>query len=296
VVRSSDHAIVWQGALFGAGFSPDDQHLIVADTNGTTSFTLIETSSGHTSPFKLDTLPAGFGMAAASVTSVMNTGAIVAIRRSDNSGQALFWVTWDGSIEPFDATVPKAVEEYISRANDDDTRLLWWRNAYSSSTPVDASLLGWFELDLATMTNRALPNLSTTSADCYGAPTYYKLEGGSLFACACDNLACTSLASPPAPADSAWIPSFSVSPQRGIIAYDYEWTLNRSPDSAAMAQLYDPQGLLLASFNAGWVQYDRLDQLVLTSGAAATNGPAIVSASTGTVTPIGTGVAVIIYE
>jgi hypothetical protein len=258
--------------------------------------TLVETSSGQESAANLSTLPTGFGLGSASVAGATNAGAVVTLRRSDNAGQALFWVGWDGSVKPFDATVPKFVEEYVSQANDDDTRLLWWRNAYSSSIPVDAALLGWFELDLTTMANRPVSNLSTTSGDCYESTTYYELDGATLLTCACDSGACTSLASPPAPADPEWIPAFSVSPKRGIIGYTYEWTLNRLPDGIATARLYNPQGSLLASFNAGWLQYDLLDQLVLTPGDQSITGKHIVSASTGKESSLNTGYTTIMYE
>ena len=228
-----------------------------------------------------------------------NTGAVVSIRRSDYSGQALFWVTWDGAIRPFDSTLPSGVDEYVSSANYGDTRLAWWRNAHSSSSSIDVSLLGWFELDLASMTNQALTNLSDTSGDCYDptVDTYYKLSSNTLLSCSCNTGACTSLASPPTPNDTAWSPVVSLSPQRGIVGYNYDWLLDRLPQSTATARLYNPQGSLMASVDAGTFQYDRLDQVVVAIGTVSSSTDvAFVSAATGHVTPVIGGRAIIMYE
>jgi hypothetical protein len=246
-------------------------------------------------PFTTSTTPSLW----LSVKGAVNTGAVVAISRPDNSGQSLFWVTWDGAIWPFDSTLPSGVDEYVSSANYGDTRLAWWRNAHSSSSSIDASLLGWFELDLASLTNQALTKLNNTSADCYDptVDTYYKLSSSTLLSCSCNTGTCTSFASPPAPSDTGWSPAVSLSPERGIVGYNYDWPFDRMPLSTATAQLYNPQGSLIANVDTGTFQYDRLDQVVVATGTVLSSmDTSFVSAATGHVTPVTGGRAIIMYE
>lgn len=228
LIRQNDRAVIWQGSLFEAAFAPDDQHMIVSPNNSSNALTIVEMAGGRSTSVKQSMLPAAFTASSSNLLSVkgaVNTGAVVSIRRSDNSGQSLFWVTWDGAIRPFDATLPSGVDEYVSSANYGDTRLAWWRNSHVSSSSIDAALLGLFELDLASMTNQALTNLNNTNADCYDptVDTYYKLSGSTLLSCSCNTGSCISLVSPPAPNETAWAPVVTLSPQRGIVGYNYDW-------------------------------------------------------------------------
>ena len=303
LIRQNDRAVIWQGSLFEAAFAPDDQHMIVSPNNSSNALTIVEMAGGRSTSVKQSMLPAAFTASSSNLLSVkgaVNTRAVVSIRRSDNSGQSLFWVTWDGAIRPFDATLPSGVDEYVSSANYGDTRLAWWRNSHVSSSSIDAALLGLFELDLASMTNQALTNLNNTNADCYDptVDTYYKLSGSTLLSCSCNTGSCISLVSPPAPNETAWAPVVTLSPQRGIVGYNYDWLLDRMPQSTAMAQLYNAQGSLIANVDAGTFQYDRLDQVVVAIGTALSSSTdaAFVSAATGHVTPVTGGRAIIMYE
>lgn len=146
---------------------------------------------------------------------------------------------------------------------------------------------------------RSLTKLNNTSADCYDptVDTYYKLSSSTLLSCSCNTGTCTSFASPSAPSDAAWSPAVSLSPQRGIVGYNYDWPLDRMPLSTATAQLYDPEGSLIASVDAGTCQYDRLDQVVVAIGTVSSSvDAAFVSAATGHVTPVTGGRAIIMYE
>jgi len=305
LIRQNDRAVIWQGSLFEAAFAPDDQHMIVSPNNDSNALTIVETAGGRSTSVKLSMLPGAFTASSPNLLSVKgaeNSGAVVSIRRSDDSGQSLFWVTWDGAIRPFDATLPSGVDEYVSSANYGDTRLAWWRNAHSSSSSIDASLLGLFELDLASMTNQSLTNLNNTSADCYDptVDTYYKLSGSTyitFLTCSCNTGFCSTFAKPPGPTDTAWVPALSLSPQRGIVGCNYDWPLDRTPQSSALAQLYNPKSSLIASVDSGTFQYDRLDQVVITIATVFSgNKTAFVSAATGNVTPVTSGRAIIMYE
>jgi hypothetical protein len=298
LIRRSNHAIVWQGQLSEGAFSPDDQHLLVAPTSSSNALVIIETATGRSFGANLASLPAAFvssGTRMLSVKGVLNEGAVVSIYRSDITGEALFWVNWDGTIRPFDASLPTGVNEYLYAANGDDTRLAWWRIANSSSTPVAASLLGWFEFDPVSKTNRSLPNLSNTSKDCYDAnvTTYYKLDVADLLSCSCNSGTCASFASLTLPADSAWMPEVSVSPRRGIIGYTFGWPLNRMPLSPATSALFNPEGSVLLQAEGNyfqWYQFDRLDELAVATGKV------IVSGTTGHTTTLNGSRSIVMVE
>jgi hypothetical protein len=270
VVRRSDHSVVWQGALFDASFAPDDQHLVVVPNNSANTLSIVDLSTGQAVSVNLAQLPAAFTSPSPNLLSVkgaFNSGAAVSIYRSVYTGQNLFWLSWDGMLTPFDPTVPDKVVEYVSTANTNATRLLWWRNQYTSGVSVDPSILGWFELDLASMTNRAVTNLSKTDKSCYD-PTvtnYYGTSNGVLLSCTCDTAACTSFATLPSQADNAWSPQAVVSQQRGLVGVEYSWALSRSPDTPATTPLYSAQGTLLTTVDCGKFGFDRLDQLTLAS-------------------------------
>jgi hypothetical protein len=303
VVRRSNHSIVWQGELFQASFAPDDQHLIVIPNNSASALSIVELGTGHVTSVNLAQLPAELTATSPNLIQAegaLETGVVVSIYRSDYSGQALFWVSWDGKMTPFDPTLPKNVVEYVAAANRDATRLLWWRNQNSSSISVDPSLLGYFELDLASMTHSSVPNLANTDKDCYD-PTvtnYYKVSSGVLLTCACDTATCTSFASLPSLSDMAWSPEVVLSERRGLVGVEYFWGLDRLPQDAATAPLYSAQGALLTTLNSAQFGFDRQDQLALaTTAYPSTRDVVIISPASGHQTPLNNPTrAVIGYE
>ena len=294
VLRRSNHSSVWQGPLYQAGFSPDDEHLIVVPASSGNALLTVELSTGRVTNFNLSSLPAGFKSPTdLYVRGTFNSGAVLTGSRPNGAGYALYWATWDGTIALLDPAMPAGVDEWSVMANRDATRLAFLRQAQSGVAAVDPSLLGWFEIDVGTTNTRALPRLNDTSEDCYDSAvtSYYTLSDGTLSSCSCTTAACAPFASWTPPSDSRWTPEIAVSPQRGLVGVQYLWMSQTVPASTTIARLYSATGALLVSVDSSSFTtsfaFDSLDQLALVGSYTPNYGKTIFSTATGHSSPIG---------
>jgi hypothetical protein len=293
ILRRSDHGTVWQGPLYQAGFSPDDQHLIGIPTSNVDAVFMVELTTGRATNFDLTKLPAGFASPNnLYIRGTFNSGAVLTGNRANGAGYAVYWATWDGAISPIDPTLPVGVDEWPGTASRDSARLTLSRRAQYGVT-VDASLLGWFEVDVGTTNVRALPHLNDTSGDCYDtAVTKYYALSDTLSSCSCTSSACAPFASWPLPSDAKWEPELIVSPQRGFVGVEYQWVSQTIPTTSAASRLYNAQGDLLFSFDSGpyggSFAFDRLEQMVLIDTYASTSSDAVYNPASGHTNSLGT--------
>jgi len=315
IVRLSDKSVVWQGSPAGvAAFSPDDAHFIGVPSDYRVPFQQVDLETGATSEPDLSKLPFPFDSTRQHVfvETAVNSGAVITADYGDGDTltTCLWWVDWQGKITPLDPARPRYVYDQFTRWNATGTQALWWRIAAST---VDPGLPpGYFAFDPSTMRSQAWTDVgqgspsvpagsrSIDSTDCFGgaANTFFGIVGDSLMSCDCASGNCTSIASL-APASTEWKPSLVVSSDHHFVAVPFSWTLSsRTPTTEKDTLLFRSTGALVGSLPYGRVEFDRLSELLVTTGQGpASEDRGIVNLSTGEVTSLGKATdAVVVYE